>query len=94
MVEMPFPAKNCETRSEEYTGAFSSRTINERSLPNSPRLRLTATIQHLHVERLINSGPFGYKFKLDDTPDVEKVDRHCFHLGLRHPRLLWLGDSP
>jgi hypothetical protein len=27
-------------------------------------------------------GPFGYKFKVDDTPDVEKADQHYFDLGL------------
>jgi hypothetical protein len=26
---------------------------------------------------------------MDDTPDVEKVDQHCFELGLWHPWLLW-----
>jgi hypothetical protein len=29
--------------------------------------------QHLHIKYLINSGPFGYKFKVDDTSDVEKA---------------------
>jgi hypothetical protein len=69
MAEMPFPAKNCDTRSEEYVGALSR--INERSLHNSPRLHLMASI-HLHVECLIDSGPFGEKLKVDNTPDVEK----------------------
>jgi hypothetical protein len=36
----------------------------------------------LHVEYLINSGPFGYEFKVDDTPDVEKADQHGFDVGL------------
>jgi hypothetical protein len=56
-------ATNCDTRSEEYVGALSWWRINERSLHNSPRLRHTASTQHLHIECLINSGPFGYKFK-------------------------------
>jgi hypothetical protein len=38
-------------------------------LHSSPGLRLTATIQHLHVECLINRGPFLYKFKANGTPD-------------------------
>jgi hypothetical protein len=37
---------------------------------------------NLHLGYLINSGPFGYKFKVDDTPDVKKGDQHCFDLGL------------
>jgi hypothetical protein len=36
--------------------------------------------QHLH-----NSGPFGYKFKVDDTPDVEKADQNYFECELWHP---------
>jgi hypothetical protein len=28
--------------------------------------------EHLHVECLINSGPFRQKFKVNDTRDVEK----------------------
>jgi hypothetical protein len=39
------------------------------------RLRLTASIQHLHVECLINSGHFGYKFEVDYAPDVENADQ-------------------
>jgi hypothetical protein len=38
--------------------------------------------QHLHAECLINSGPFGHKFEVDDTPDVEKADQHCFDIAL------------
>jgi hypothetical protein len=37
--------------------------------------------QHLHVEYLINSVPFKYKFKVGDTSDVGKPDQHCFDLG-------------
>jgi hypothetical protein len=37
---------------------------------------------HLDVECLINSAPFRHKFKVDDTPDVEKADQHCSDLGL------------
>jgi hypothetical protein len=50
----------------------------------SPQLSLLAPhgiikpLQHLHVGCLINSGSFGYEFKVDDTPDVEKADQHCF----------------
>jgi hypothetical protein len=61
------------------TGTLEAK--NERSPQNSPRLHLTASInvfKHLHVECLINSGPFGYEFKVDDTPDVGKADQHCF----------------
>jgi hypothetical protein len=46
--------------------------INRWSLHNSPRLRFMKSVQHLHAECLINSGPFGYKFKVHDTRDVEK----------------------
>jgi hypothetical protein len=55
---------------------------------------ISMLFQHLHVECVINSGPFGYRFKLDDTPNVKKADQHCFNLGLWHPWLLWPGDSP
>jgi hypothetical protein len=44
-----------------------------------------------HVECMINSGPFGHRFKLGDTPDVEKAGRHCFDLGFWHSWLLWSG---
>jgi hypothetical protein len=37
---------------------------------------------HLHVECLINSGSFGYKFKVDDTSDVKKANQHCLDLEL------------
>jgi hypothetical protein len=30
----------------------------------------------------INIGSFEYKFKVDDTPDVEKAEQHFFDLGL------------
>jgi hypothetical protein len=30
----------------------------------------------------LNSGPFGYKFKVGDTADVEKADEHYFDFGL------------
>jgi hypothetical protein len=43
---------------------------------------MNKAFQHLHVECLINGDPLGYQFKMDDTPDVEKVDQHCFELGL------------
>jgi hypothetical protein len=33
--------------------------------------------QHIHVESLVNRGPFWYKFKVDDTSDFEKADQHC-----------------
>jgi hypothetical protein len=33
---------------------------------------ISKPFQHLHIECLINSGPFRYKFKADDTPDVKK----------------------
>jgi hypothetical protein len=38
--------------------------------------------QNMHVECLINSGPFRYKFKVDDTPDAGKADQLYFVLGL------------
>jgi hypothetical protein len=68
-----------------------------RSLHNPPRWRLTASMspfKRLHVEYIINSGPFGYEFKVDDIPDVQKADQHCSDLALSHPWYLWPGDSP
>jgi hypothetical protein len=62
-----------------------------------PRFHLMALIchfQHLNVECLIKSGPFGYKFKVDDAPELKNADQHSLDLGLQHPRLLWSGDSP
>jgi hypothetical protein len=38
--------------------------------------------QHLHIECLINSDPLRYKFKVNDTRNVEKVDQQCLDLGL------------
>jgi hypothetical protein len=38
--------------------------------------------QHIHIECVINSGSFGYKFEVDDTPDVKKADQRYFDLGL------------
>jgi hypothetical protein len=44
----------------------------------SPQLSSLATscinkpFQHLHVKSLINSGPLGYKFEVDDTPMSKK----------------------
>jgi hypothetical protein len=62
------------------------RCCGEESMSNlhsSPRLHLTASISlQDHVECLINSGPFKYKFKVDDIPDIEKADKNCFDLGL------------
>jgi hypothetical protein len=39
-------------------------------------------MQQLYAERLINCGHLGYKFNVDDTPDVEKADQRCFDLAL------------
>jgi hypothetical protein len=47
---------------------------------------------HHHIECLINSGPFGYKCKVGDTPGVDKADQHCSFLGLSHG-LFGLGKS-
>jgi hypothetical protein len=54
--------------------------------------------QHLHIERPINGGPLGCKFKVDYTPDVEKecrivlildFDIHGFFgLGIHHKLFL------
>jgi hypothetical protein len=43
---------------------------------------ISKPFQHLHIECLINSGPFRYKFEVDYAPDVEKADQNCFDLGL------------
>jgi hypothetical protein len=51
-------------------------------------------VHHLGIECVINNGPVGYKYKVDDTPDVRKAYQHCFGLGLWHLWLLWPGDSP
>jgi hypothetical protein len=44
MAEMHFPIKNCGTRNEGYNGALTWWRINKRTLHNSTRLRLTASI--------------------------------------------------
>jgi hypothetical protein len=44
--------------------------------------------QHLRVEYPINSGPFGHKFKVGDTRDVEKADQHYFDLWIHHKLFL------
>jgi hypothetical protein len=44
----------------------------------SPRLRLMASTLHLHVDCLINSGPFGYRFEVD----VEKAGQQCSDRGI------------
>jgi hypothetical protein len=52
--------------------------VVENQLLISPQLSSLAPhginkpFQRLHIECLINSVPFGYKFKVDDTPDVKK----------------------
>jgi hypothetical protein len=67
---------------------MSQQVVVKNQIVISPQLSLLAPhdinkpFQHLHVDCLINSGPFGYKFKVDDTSDVEKADQHCFDLGL------------
>jgi hypothetical protein len=39
-------------------------------------------------------GPM-YKFKGNHSPEVENPNQqHCFDFVLRHPWLLWPGDSP
>jgi hypothetical protein len=81
MAEMPFPVKNCDTRSEKLAGALSVLRINERSLHNSPH-GINKPFQHLHLECMISSGPFGHKFEVDEHPDVEEADQHSFDLGL------------
>jgi hypothetical protein len=43
---------------------------------------ISKPFQHHHVECPINGGPFGNKFKVDHTPDVEKADQHCFDFEL------------
>jgi hypothetical protein len=54
--------------------------------------------QHLCIDYLINSGPFGYRFKVNVTPDVKKAyklflildfDTHGFFaLGIHHKLFL------
>jgi hypothetical protein len=83
MAEILLSAISCDTRSEEVP----ARCRGEESMSNlstTPTLAprgINKPFQHLHVEYLINSGPFGYKFKENNTPDVEKAAQHCFDLG-------------
>jgi hypothetical protein len=56
----------------------------------APR-RINKHFQHLHVECMNNSGSLGYKFKVDDTSNVEKADQHYFDLRLWYPWLLRSG---
>jgi hypothetical protein len=82
---MPFPAKNCNTGSAECAGAFSWWRIKRAISPQLSSLSphgINKDFQHLHAECLINSGPFGYKFKVVAILHVEKVAQHYFHLGL------------
>jgi hypothetical protein len=41
---------------------------------------------------MINSGLLGYKFKVDDTPDVEKVDQHYLILDFDVRGFFGLGE--
>jgi hypothetical protein len=43
---------------------------------------ISKLLEDLHMECMINIGPFRYNFKLDDTPDVKKAGQHCFVFGL------------
>jgi hypothetical protein len=61
--------------------------------PQLSPLLLPATISlsnTAQTERLINSGPFGYRFKVDNTADVENADEHCFGLLISYLCLLGL----
>jgi hypothetical protein len=75
MADMQFPVKNCDTGSEGHVYAISlqlsSLAPHDNNMP----------FQH-HVERLINCGHFGYRFKLDDNRDVGKADQHYFDFML------------
>jgi hypothetical protein len=53
---------------KNQSAIFSQRSLHARH-------GIIMPLQHLCVECLINSGSFGYKFKVDDTPDVEKADK-------------------
>jgi hypothetical protein len=56
---------------------------------------ISKPFQHLRVECLINSVPFWYRFKVDDTTDVAKADQHYFDLELLISMVFFLpGDSP
>jgi hypothetical protein len=69
-------AKNvpAHSRGEESMSDFFTTLLTPHGI-NKP-------FQHMHIECLINSSPSGYKFKVDDNPDVKKADQHCFDLGL------------
>jgi hypothetical protein len=68
--------------------------FNERSLHNSPRLRLKATLSLFNTpiqNAWLTVAPSGYKFKVNDKPDVEKAYEHCCDLRLWHPWPVWPG---
>jgi hypothetical protein len=96
MAQMPLPAKNCDMKRRT---CWSVVVVEKHSAISPPLYSLAPhsinkPLQTLHMECLINSGPFGHRFEVDDTTDVEEADQHCFDLGLRNPWLLWPGDSP
>jgi hypothetical protein len=50
--------------------------------------------QHLQVVACLNNrGPFGHRFKVDDTADAKKADQHSSNLGVGNPLFLWPKDS-
>jgi hypothetical protein len=80
MAEMPLPAENRQSKQRmcrlvvlmknqwaicPHFSSLAPRSINK-------------PFQHHHVECLINSGPSGYEFKVDVTPDVEKAGPTLF----------------
>jgi hypothetical protein len=67
---------------------------SERSPQSSPRLGASRH-KYRHVGCPLNSGPLGYRIRVDDTSDVEEADQHCFglRLGIGHKLFLTSAQS-
>jgi hypothetical protein len=79
-----FLLKTATLQSEVCVGALSWSRISERYTLQLSSLEphgISKPFQRLQIDFLINSGPFWHKFKVDDAPDIEKADQHCFELG-------------
>jgi hypothetical protein len=72
MAGMTFLAKNCNTQSKECAGALPCRRMYVSSFHNSLLVshNINKYFQHLHVERLLNTGPVEDKFRVDVTLDL------------------------
>jgi hypothetical protein len=71
IAEMHFPVKAATLKAKNLTvrccGEESTRDLSSQLSSPEPH-DIDKPFQQLHVQCLINSGPLGYKFKMDDNP--------------------------